>query len=106
MVPKVKELRAELEIGSSLPAEDEVLEQRYIPIVATGAADTIMRFIAPSPRGWHRKDRSIEPLFDRMRIHHPPVDVWSVDRIGNNTRHILARQPNVQRGAGCGRNNA
>jgi len=42
VVPNIEELRAELEIGAAFFIDKEVLEQRNVPVVATGTAHTVM----------------------------------------------------------------
>ena len=99
VVPKVEELRTELEIGAAVLIKEEVLEQRYVPIVAPRAAHAVMRLVAPSSRGWRGKDRGIEPFLNGMRIHHSPIHVGTIGSIGNDTRHVLPGQSDVQRSA-------
>ena len=78
VVPNVEELRAELEIGTALFVEYEVLEERNIPVVPAGATNGIVWFVAPGSRGRHGEDRSIEPLLDGVRILHRAIYVWTV----------------------------
>jgi hypothetical protein len=69
VVQEIKELGSELEIAATVFLEGEVFEQRDVPIVAAGAAHTVMRFVAPGPRSWHGENRSIEPIFqDTVKV--------------------------------------
>lgn len=84
MVPEIEELSSELESGTAFFIYENVLEQRDVPIVATGSAHTVMQFVAPSSRGWRGKNGSVEPFIDGMRIDHSPVSVWTIGGIGDD----------------------
>ena len=68
VVPDVKKLCTELKVRAALFAEEEVLEKGNIPVVAAGAAHTIVPFVAPGPWRWHAKDRSVKPFLNRVRV--------------------------------------
>ena len=68
VVPDVEELRAELQIAAPLLVEPEVLKEREIPVVPTGAPDGVALCVPPRARRCRRVDGFVEPLVDGMRV--------------------------------------
>ena len=89
VVPDVKKLCTELKVRSALFAEEEVLEEGNIPVVAARAAHTIMRCVSPGAWRWHAKNGSIKPFLNCMRVDHRAVDIRPVRCIRNDTRNVL-----------------
>src|ERR1700732_3635037 len=73
MVPHVKELCAKLESAAPLLAEDKRLEERQVPVVATGAAQGVEGQVVKLSSRSVRKGRRIEPL---------PYSFWIRDFTG------------------------
>src|SRR5579863_3928236 len=110
MVPDVKALGAELETAAPRFADEEALEQRQVPVVATRTTDCVMTKITPGSERRSRKYRRVKPFVNFFRIGDRPVNIWPVGAItvgaAENTADIVAAQRDVERGPSFHRDDA
>ena len=93
MVPNVEELRTELEIGTALFVEYEVLEEREVPVVAAGAAHSIVWFVAPGSRGRHGDSFSVAETRNQDTRH---LYEFGPYRLDPNERKLLRNNEIVE----------
>ena len=82
VIPCVEALRAQLESAAPSFIDHETLEQRKIPIVATGAPQRVMSCIAPATHGRIHESICVEPRGSRVRIRNAADLVRTVRGVG------------------------
>src|SRR5580698_7556176 len=104
MVPGVEGLKAKLDAAATGFADDEILEERQIPVVATRTAQRVepqipIAICARATRSarWTRKNCRIEPLVDGLRVRDAPRHVRPVSRktAGKQVRDVAAAHAKV-----------
>jgi len=78
MVPGVEGFQTQFQAAASRFADHEALEQRDVPVVATGATQTVVWEGSPDTDGRSREGCRVKPLVDSMRSRKCTSEVWPV----------------------------
>jgi hypothetical protein len=103
VIPRIESLDAEFQSAATSLAEDEALEQREVPVVATGPTHRVVAQIAKRTQRRKRKGRGIEvlddlvPSTDRPRIRNLADQVGTVGGVGQAVTRLAAGEADVDR---------
>jgi len=82
MVPGVESFHAELDPAASLLTDDEILEERKVPVVAAGTPQSVEAQIPVAVRAreasWGTERRGTKPLIDRLWVGNTPSQIGPV----------------------------
>src|SRR5581483_2867966 len=97
MVERVERLKPYFESTPSGLADQEALEQRYVPVVASGTADRAFGQIAPGAECGCGEAIGGKPLVGRMRVVDLPIEVGEIGGVGKAIAALGTAQCDVQR---------
>jgi hypothetical protein len=96
MVPYVEGIGTELECATARFADDEILEQRHIPVVTSWSANRTVLQAPPSAIDRSCKGGRVKPLSDRVWVIERTDEVRTVDAVRNHAADTRTVERHVE----------